>query len=105
MNANAKKVVALAFNLPGKSDYLFHKNGKMISKDSYLQNLRRRCQRLGITTTNNHAFRMAVNSRLIDLGFSASDRALILGHQVQTNESHYSLTDRRRLNSIKERFE
>ena len=47
---------------------------------------------------------MAFNSRLIEIGFSPSDRALILGHEVQTNESHYSLTDKRRLNSIKERI-
>jgi hypothetical protein len=47
---------------------------------------------------------MAFNSRLIELDFSASDRALILGHQVQTNETHYSLTDKRRLGMIKERL-
>ena len=47
---------------------------------------------------------MAFNSRLIELRFSASDRALILGHEVQTNEAHYSLTDKRRLNDIKERL-
>ncbi|MCR5594599.1 MAG: hypothetical protein K6G12_02020 [Lachnospiraceae bacterium] len=47
---------------------------------------------------------MAFNSRLIELGFSASDRALILGHEVQTNETHYSLTDKRRLNNIKDRL-
>lgn len=47
---------------------------------------------------------MAFNSRLIEMGFSVSDRALILGHEVQTNEAYYSLTDKRRLNIIKERF-
>ena len=47
---------------------------------------------------------MAFNSKLIELGFSASDRALILGHEVQTNEAHYSLTDKRRLYDIKDRF-
>lgn len=38
------------------------------------------------------------------MGFSASDRALILGHEVQTNEAHYSLTDKRKLNDIKKRL-
>ena len=100
----AKKIIGYAYNLPGISDYLFHDNGSMISKDSYVQNLKRFCRKHGINTTNNHAFRMAFNSRLIEMDFSASDRALILGHQVQTNETHYSLTDRRRLASIKERL-
>ena len=47
---------------------------------------------------------MAFNSRLIDLGFVASERALILGHEVQTNEAHYSLTDKRRLEELKKRI-
>ena len=76
----------------------------MIPTDGYTQNLRKRCRRLGCVPTNNHAFRMAFNSRLIELGFSVSDRALILGHEVQTNETHYSLTDKRRLNMIKDRL-
>ena len=101
---SCRTVIALAFALPGSSEYLFHENGKMISKDSYAQNLKRRYHRMGIKVTNNHAFRMAFNSRMIDLGFSASDRALILGHEVQTNETHYSLTDKRRLASIRERL-
>ncbi len=76
----------------------------MIPKDGYLHNLRKRCIRLGCVPTNNHAFRMAFNSKLIELGFSASDRPLILGHEVQTNEAHYSLTDKRRLDDIKNRL-
>ena len=47
---------------------------------------------------------MAFNSRLIEMGFSPADRALILGHQVQTNETHYSLTDKRRLEDIMEKM-
>ena len=96
-----RKAIDLALKLPGDSEYLFHDKGKMVSKDSYLQNLKRRCRRLGIQTTNNHAFRMAFNLRMINLGFSSSDRALILGHEVQTNEAHYSLTDKRRLEQIR----
>lgn len=77
----------------------------MITEDSYLQHLRMRCRRLGISTTNNHAFRVAFNSRLIDLGFSASERALILGHEVQTNENHYPVTDKRKLAGLRERLQ
>ena len=76
----------------------------MISKNTYAQNLRRFYKEHGISTTHNHAFRMAFNSRLIELGFSSADRALILGHEVQTNEAHYSLTDKRRLAGIRDRM-
>ncbi len=102
----ARRVIKIARDIPGDSPYLFHEKNcsKMIPTDGYIQNLRYRCRRLGCVPTNNHAFRMAFNSRLIELGFSASDRALILGHEVQTNEAHYSLTDKRRLNDIKERL-
>ena len=47
---------------------------------------------------------MAYNSRLISLWFDPSERALILGHEVQTNEAHYSLTDRRKLEEIRKRM-
>ncbi len=102
----ARRVIDMAKAIPGVSSYLFHENNssKMIPTDGYIHNLRNRCRRLGCVPTNNHAFRMAFNSRLIELGFSASDRALILGHEVQTNETHYSLTDKRRLDMIKDRL-
>lgn len=102
----ARRVISIAMTIPGDSSYLFHEKdcSKMIPTDGYAQNLRKRCRRLGCIPTNNHAFRMAFNSKLIELGFSASDRALILGHEVQTNEAHYSLTDKRRLNVIKDRL-
>ena len=100
----AQEIIDLALRLPGTSEYLFHANGKRITKDSYELNLMRFCRKIGLITTHNHAFRMAFNSRLIEMDFSPSDRALILGHQVQTNETHYSLTDKRRLEKIKDRF-
>ena len=98
-------IIALAEQLEGESVYLFHdKMGNAIVKDSYEHNLRRRCERLGIETSNNHAFRVAFNSRLIELGLSAADRALILGHAVQTNEHHYSVSDKRRLDEIRQKL-
>lgn len=102
----ARRVIDMAKAIPGDSPYLFHEKNcsEMIPTDGYIQNLRKRCRRLGCVPTNNHAFRMAFNSRMIELGFSVSDRALILGHEVQTNETHYSLTDKRRLNNIKDRL-
>lgn len=103
MTRECKEAVNLALNLPGKSEYLFHNaDGSPIAKDSYNRYLARVCGRLGITTTNNHAFRLAFNTRMIDLGFSSAERALILGHAVQTNETHYSVSDKRRLDHLKE---
>lgn len=106
LTTEARRIVSLAKTIPGESPYLFHdcNDSGMILKNGYIESLRRRCKRLGCVSTNNHAFRMAFNSRLIEMGFSPSDRALILGHEVQTNEAHYSLTDKRRLERIKNRL-
>ena len=91
----------LAKLLPGESDYIFHdKSGNHITPDSYEQNLRRACNRLGISTCNNHAFRIARNSEFIELGLSPSERASILGHSVETNERRYSVTDIRRMDEL-----
>lgn len=99
------EVLELAQKLPGMSDYVFHdKAGNAVSKDSYMLNLRRTCEKLGFSTRNNHAFRIAFNSSMIEKGLSSADRALILGHAVQTNEHHYSVSDRRRLEEIRRKM-
>ena len=119
----SRRAVELALELPVESEYLFHDDtGKMITEDSYNQNLRKRCQRVVRQVrnnkeldhdaklvvenmpTNNHAFRIAFNSKLIDLGLSARERALILGHAVETNERFYSKRDERTLESIASRL-
>ena len=100
-----REALDLALSLPGESEYLFHSlDGQAIKKDSYHHYLRRQCKRLGTLATNNHAFRIAFNSRMIDLGFCSADRALILGHNVATNEKNYSITDNRRLNKLLEQL-
>ena len=100
------EVIELAKQLAGESDYVFHdKAGEQISKTSYELHLRRACDRLGIDTSNNHAFRIAFNSKLIEKGLSPADRALILGHAVQTNEHHYSVSDKRRLDTIRQKMQ
>ena len=58
----------------------------------------------GITTTNNHAFRISLNNKFIQLGLSADERSLLLGHSVEVNERHYSKIDSRRLNIISEKL-
>ena len=70
------EVLKLAEQLPGDSEYLFHdKDGRFVSPETYERHLRRACSRLGIGTRNNHAFRIAFNSLLIEKDLSPSDRA------------------------------
>lgn len=95
-----REVLDLAKQLKGSSKYIFHDTDSWVLKDGYSRFLRRRCISLGITTTNNHAFRIALNNKLIRLGLSADERALILGHSVEVNERFYSKYDSRRLNAI-----
>lgn len=107
INDSIREIIRLAEMIPGDSEYLFHDPGQTgpITKDSYEKYLKRHCRNLGIRTTNNHAFRMALNSRLIEAGLSAAERAVLLGHAVQTNEQHYSLADQRLIGSITEKLE
>ena len=46
----------------------------------------------------------ADNSRLIELGYSAAERASILGHAVETNERNYSVSDIRRRYEMRARL-
>ena len=66
--------------------------------------LRRRCKDLGISISNNHAFRVAFNARLIEAGADCNERCLVLGHSMQTNERHYSFSDRRRVEDVREKL-
>lgn len=100
ISAEIQKVLDLANSLKGTSDYVFHDGDSWVHKNGYERFLRRRCKSLGITTTNNHAFRIAINNRFIQRGLSADERALLLGHSVEVNERFYSKCDRRRLESI-----
>lgn len=99
------EILNLAKALEGESIYVFHDpNGEWVKADGYGHYLAKRCCALGIQTTNNHAFRMALNNYLISQEIDARDRALLLGHSVETNERHYSLTDSRRLADIRSRL-
>ena len=99
------EALQIAKELPGESTYVLHnKSGNPIIKDSYEQYLRRACHSLGIETTHNHAFRVAFNARLIADDIDGNDRSLILGHSAQTNERHYSFSDQRRLDRIKQKM-
>ena len=103
---NMKEALMLAKQIPGVSKFVFHDpyTDGMISTNSYSQYLKRRCKALGISATNNHAFRKAFNTKLIRLGFSPDERAYIMGHSVETNERDYSLTDGRRAKEIRDKM-
>lgn len=75
-----------------------------ILKDSYMHYLKRKCEKLGIPITNNHAFRVAFNARLIAAGIDGNDRCLVLGHSMQTNERNYSFSDKRKANDIRDKL-
>ena len=99
-------IIAEVEKIPGESDYFFHDPHKTgaISKCTYVQYLSRITHKIGTLAHHNHAFRNAYNGKLIELGFGPSDRALILGHGVPTNERNYSKKDRRRLGEIRQRL-
>ena len=102
---NCRAALQMADEIPGESEYVFHHpNGKHIVKDSYDYYLRRRCKALGIGISHNHAFRVAFNARLIEAGVDCNERCLVLGHSMQTNERHYSFSDRRKVEDIKNKL-
>ncbi|MCR4775398.1 MAG: tyrosine-type recombinase/integrase, partial [Saccharofermentans sp.] len=102
---NCQMALDIAENLPGESEYVFHHpNGKPILKQSYMYYLRRRCKTLGIEISNNHAFRVAFNARLIEAGVDGNERCFVLGHSMQTNERHYSFSDRRKADDVRDKL-
>jgi hypothetical protein len=56
---------------------------------------------LGFQVTNNHAFRMSLNSNVfIPLGIPVTERARLLGHSVETNEKYYSYARKNSMQDI-----
>lgn len=97
ITTECKRILDIALAYPGESEYVFHhKDGRPIQKDSYGQYLKRVCKRLGITATNNHAFRIAFNGRLDRAGLELNTKCLFLGNSPETNMKHYSGADERR---------
>lgn len=75
------------------SEYVFcNTDGEWIKTDAYITCLRRLLQSLGFDITNNHAFRMSLNSNVLvkipDL--SIAKRAELLGHSTDTNLKYYT---------------
>jgi hypothetical protein len=85
-NRQAKQSLGLT------SEYIFcTRENEWIKTDAYETFLRRMLKSLGLEVTNNHAFRMSLNSnKLIPLGLTPVERAQLLGHSVETNLKHYT---------------
>jgi len=77
------------------SEWVFAKeNGDWITTGGYYESLYKICvDKLKLNLSNNHAFRIALNSYvLIPMGIEAPERARILGHSVETNLKHYTFS-------------
>lgn len=77
------------------SPWVFCKeDGDWITTKSYYSALRRLTkEKLGLSLSNNHAFRIALNSYVyIPMGLPVTERARLLGHSVETNLKHYSFS-------------
>ncbi len=87
-----KTVRSIQKDLGIVSEFIFcDRYGAWLNKETYSQRLRRMCRRIGLKITNNHAFRMSLNSNVfIPLGIPVTERAYLLGHSVETNERFYS---------------
>ncbi len=74
------------------SEWVFCKeNGDWITTVAYYEALYKVCHKLGLKLSNNHAFRMALNSYVyVPMGLPVSERAKLLGHSVDTNLKHYT---------------
>lgn len=91
LNELKKKQEALGIH----SEWVFAKeDGNWTTTVAYYESLYKICiDKLGLGLSNNHTFRIALNSYvLIPMGLDAPERARILGHSVQTNLEHYTFS-------------
>ena len=90
-----------------ESEFIFcNEDGRWIIEEAYTSFLRRLCRSKGLTVTNNHAFRMSLNSNvLIPMGISVADRAAMLGHSIETNLKYYSYAQKDYLEDVKAKLD
>ena len=90
------------------SEYVFcHENGEWIKTDAYITCLRRLLRSLNYNVTNNHAFRMSLNSNVLSakLGLPAAKRAELLGHSVETNLRYYTYATKDSMDDLVDLFD
>ena len=85
-----------------QSEFVFaRRDGAWTTTISYEEFLLRLCKSLGLAVTNNHAFRMSLNSNVfIPLGIPVTTRALLLGHSVEVNLKNYSYAEKDNLKDV-----
>lgn len=79
------------------SEYVFcNRNGNWTTTEAYSNVLYRLCKSLGFGITNNHAFRMSLNSNVFirKYNFDVATRAKLLGHSVEVNLRYYTFEAR-----------
>ncbi|MCR5796422.1 MAG: tyrosine-type recombinase/integrase [Eubacterium sp.] len=76
------------------SEWVFCKaDGSWTTTAAYYESLYKVSKKLGLNLSNNHAFRMALNSYVyIPMEIPATERAKLLGHSVETNLRHYTFS-------------
>lgn len=100
------KAIREALPEKGDSEYVFSEQGNWITKTSLTRFLSRHCKALGFNITNNHAFRMSLNSNvLIPRGLDVKQRAYVLGHSVETNEKFYTYMRNEELEQVRNLIE
>lgn len=74
------------------SEWVFCKeDGSWITTVGYYEALYKVSKKLGLSLSNNHAFRMALNSYVyVPMGLPVTERAKLLGHSVDTNLKFYT---------------
>ncbi len=97
-NSEAKSALGLT------SEYVFcTRENEWIKTDAYETFLRRMLKSLGMSVTNNHAFRMSLNSNVLEPnGVPPADRASLLGHSVETNLKHYTYSRKNNLDYLRD---
>ena len=91
-----------------KSDYIFcNVDGEWIKTDAYISCLHRLLASMSYDVTNNHAFRMSLNSNVLDakLHLPAAKRAELLGHSVETNLKYYTYAEKQDMDDLVELFD
>ncbi len=78
------------------SEFVFCNNdSNWLTTSAYESFVSKTCKKLNLNATNNHAFRMSLNTNvLIPLGFTAKERADMLGHSIMTNLMYYTYSSK-----------
>ncbi len=91
-----------------KSEYIFcNSDGEWIKTDAYISCLHRLLASMSYDVTNNHAFRMSLNSNVLDakLHLPVAKRAELLGHSVETNLKYYTYAEKQDLDDLVNLFD